>query len=209
MPLKFFHVNKFVVIVGILLLGFLVRFIIGYYSEDVVAHAEIEALNYAEKIMMDSINKDVIGNLEDSNMFIAEYKDNKLTRMYLDTYKLNYIRNQVSIYTDYSIKEINENDSIDTVAIPLGYFFGLKTLFDLELNIPISMEVIGNQRVDISYKNVSSGINTTIVEFFIEIAIDLRLTLPLKVINTCSVTKIPLAYEIINNDVPYFFSSST
>ena len=101
------------------------------------------------------------------------------------------------------------DDSIDTVAIPLGYFFGLKTLFDLELNIPISMEVIGNQRVDISYKNVSSGINTTIVEFFIEIAIDLRLTLPLKVINTCSVTKIPLAYEIINNDVPYFFSSST
>lgn len=208
MHLKFFHVNKLIIIIGILLIGFLVRFIIGYYSEDVISHAEIEALDCAEKIIMDSISNDVINNLDNTNMFTSEYNDGRLTRMYLDTYKINYIRNQVSIYTDKSIKKINSNESINKVSIPLGYFLGLKTLYDLDLQIPISMEVIGNQRVDIIYKSLTSGINTTIVEFFIEIAIDLRLTLPLKVINTTSITKIPLAYEIINNDVPYFFSSS-
>ncbi len=188
-------------------MGFLVRFIIGYYSEDVISHAEIEALNYAEEIIMDSISNDVINNLEDPNMFTSEYKDGKLIRMYLNTYKLNYIRNQVSKYTDSSIEKMNSNN-FNKVCVPLGYFFGLKTLFDLDLEIPISMEVIGNQRVDINYKSLTSGINTTIVEFFIEIAIDLRLTLPLKIINTSSVTKIPLAYEIINNDIPYFFTSN-
>ena len=65
MRLKSFRINKFMIL-GILLLGFLIRFIIGYYSESVISHAEIEALNYAEQIIMDSITKNVIVNLDNT-----------------------------------------------------------------------------------------------------------------------------------------------
>ena len=156
MHLKSFRINK-LVILGILFLGFLIRFIIGYYSESVISHAEIEALNYAEQIIMDSITKDVIANLDNTELFIPEYKDNKLIRMYLDTKKLNKIRNEVALYTDTVIEEINHSKNLNNVNVPLGYFFGLKTLLDLEINIPLSMEIIGNQNVQINYQNL--GLN--------------------------------------------------
>lgn len=205
MHLKSFRINK-LVILGILFLGFLIRFIIGYYSESVISHAEIEALNYAEQIIMDSITKDVIANLDNTELFIPEYKDNKLIRMYLDTKKLNKIRNEVALYTDTVIEEINHSKNLNNVNVPLGYFFGLKTLLDLEINIPLSMEIIGNQNVQINYQAISKGINTTIIEFFINISVDMKLALPLKIIELTSETNIPLAYEIINNDVPYFYN---
>ncbi len=205
MHLKSFRINK-LVILGILFLGFLIRFIIGYYSESVISHAEIEALNYAEQIIMDSITMDVIANLDNTELFIPEYKDNKLIRMYLDTKKLNKIRNEVALYTDTVIEEINHSKNLNNVNVPLGYFFGLKTLLDLEINIPLSMEIIGNQNVQINYQAISKGINTTIIEFFINISVDMKLALPLKIIELTSETNIPLAYEIINNDVPYFYN---
>lgn len=206
MRLKFFRINKFMIL-GILLLGFLIRFIIGYYSESVISHAEIEALNYAEQIIMDSITNNVIVNLDNTKLFISEYKDNKLVRMYLDTQKLNKIRNEVALYTDTIVEEINHSKDLNDVNVPLGYFFGLKKLLDLEVNIPISMEIIGNQNVEITYEAISKGINTTIIEFFINISVDMKLALPLKIIELTSETSIPLAYEIINNDVPYFYSN--
>lgn len=206
MRLKSFRINK-LIILGILISGFLIRFIIGYYSESVISHAKIEALNYAEQIIMDSISKDVIANLDNTELFISEYKNNKLVRMYLNTQKLNKIRNEVALYTDTIIEEINHSNGLNDVNIPLGYFFGLKTLFDLDVNIPISMEIIGNQNVEIAYQAISKGINTTIIEFFINISLDMKLALPLKIIDLVSETSIPLAYEIINNDVPYFYSN--
>lgn len=206
MRLKSFRINK-LIILGILISGFLIRFIIGYYSESVISHAKIEALNYAEQIIMDSISKDVIANLDNTELFISEYKNNKLVRMYLNTQKLNKIRNEVALYTDTIIEEINHSNGLNDVNIPLGYFFGLKTLFDLDVNIPISMEIIGNQNVEIAYQAISKGINTTIIEFFINISVDMKLALPLKIIDLVSETSIPLAYEIINNDVPYFYSN--
>lgn len=206
MRLKSFRINK-LIILGILISGFLIRFIIGYYSESVISHAKIEALNYAEQIIMDSISKDVIANLDNTELFISEYKNNKLVRMYLNTQKLNKIRNEVALYTDTIIEEINHSNGLNDVNIPLGYFFGLKTLFDLDVNIPISMEIIGNQNVEIAYQALSKGINTTIIEFFINISVDMKLALPLKIIDLVSETSIPLAYEIINNDVPYFYSN--
>lgn len=206
MRLKSFRINK-LIILGILISGFLIRFIIGYYSESVISHAKIEALNYAEQIIMDSISKDVIANLDNTELFISEYKNNKLVRMYLNTQKLNKIRNEVALYTDTIIEEINHSNGLNDVNIPLGYFFGLKTLFDLDVNIPISMEIIGNQNVEIAYQAISKGINTTIIEFFINISLDMKLALPLKIIDLVSETSIPLAYEIINNDVPYFYNN--
>lgn len=121
MHLKSFRINKFMIL-GILLLGFLIRFIIGYYSESVISHAEIEALNYAEQIIMDSITKNVIVNLDNTKLFISEYKDNRLVRMYLDTQKLNKIRNEVALYTDTIVEEINHSKDLNDVNVPLGYF---------------------------------------------------------------------------------------
>ena len=86
----------------------------------------------------------------------------------------------------------------------MGYFFGFRYLFVDKINVPLKIDVIGNQDVEISVDANDLGINSTMIEINLFVAIDIQVVIPFQENITRTEVTIPLAIEIMNNDVPYY-----
>lgn len=207
MALKSWLKNKFIWIFGgLALLGFLVwRVGSGYFSTAVDVYTVSKVRNYAEALIAESIEEGVLQELEDADLFIENYDSNgNVSYAYVNSLAINKIRNNMVLYTDKAIGKINAHTDFDKIEIPLGYFFGVRYFLADSIKIPIELEVIGNQDVELKMETVSKGINTTIVEIYLDISLEIQVVIPLQNKVTETSTRVPLAMEIMNNEIPYY-----
>ena len=183
----------------------LFRLTTGYFSQAVDIYTASKVRNYAEGLIAQCIEEELLKELEDTHLFVENIDSNgNISYAYIDSLKANRIRNKVVLYTDSAIGRINAHQDFDKIEIPLGYFFGIKYFLADGVKIPIELEVIGNQNIQLRTNTLSKGINTTIIEIYLDISIDIQVVIPFqsKITKTC--TKIPLAMEIMNNEIPYY-----
>ena len=98
----------------------------------------------------------------------------------------------------------DSSEDFDSIDIPMGYFFGFRYFFVDKIKVPLKIDVIGNQDVEISVDANDLGINTTMIEINLFVAIDIQVVIPFQENITRTEVTIPLAIEIMHNDVPYY-----
>jgi len=206
MRLKKYLFNRYVFILVILIFLFS-RFVSGYFSTAVDEYTTLTIKNFTERLVISSIELEMLEGIDDSDFLIEEYdSDGKISYAYLNTKKINKIRNDIADYMDIVLDDIMNNKELEIIKIPLGYFLGTKYLMDSSISVPLHIEVIGNQDVDIVKDSNAIGINTTILEIDLKITIDIVVVLPFQSKRIISEVKIPLAFEIMNNEIPYYLS---
>ena len=204
MGLKSYLRNKYIWVIG---LGAILIWMLssGYFSQAVEIYTDSKVRNYAEGLIAESIEERLLNELNDGNLFIENYDSNgNVSYAYIDSYKINKIRNDVILYTDEAINEINDHQDFGYIEVPLGYFFGIKYFLADGVRVPIDLEVIGNQDVELDMQTLSKGINTTIVQINLNIDIHIQVVIPFQSKITTTSTIIPLAIQIMNNDIPYY-----
>ncbi|MGM9970771.1 MAG: sporulation protein YunB [Anaeroplasma sp.] len=204
MLLKRFLFNKYFLFI-ILPIILLIAFIIRYFSSSVDNYISSNVKNYAEALVVRSIDSEIIDRIEDSDFLKEHYDSNGfVSYAYVDTKKMNEVRNNVSDYINAVMEDIALQEEITSVDIPLGYFLGTKYFLNNDLAIPIKLEILGDQDVDICKNTFSTGINTTIIEFYLAISISIKVVMPLKVKQMTIDIDIPLSMEVMNNEIPYY-----
>lgn len=202
--MKLYLRNKIVWILAISIF-LLYRAASGYFSKSIEIYTTSKVKNYAEGLIASCISDELFDELDGAKFFNEKYDSNgNISYAYIDSLKINKIRNDIIIYTDEAINLINEHSDFDKIEIPLGYLFGLKYFLADGIRIPISLEVIGNQDVELKMNTITEGINTTIIEVYLDISIDVQVVIPFQNKSTTTNTKIPLAIEVMNNEIPYY-----
>ena len=209
-PLKRFAWRISFIILFVLLIVYACRFSKSYFSEAIEVYTESLVIGYATEVIDDGIREGVVELLDGKSVLCESYDaTGKVTYAYLDVKTINYLRNNISRYIATCIDTINQGEKLKTVELPLGYFFGLHYFYSKGIRVPISLEVVGNQDVVIE-KNVKSyGLNTTVLEIDMIITLNIRSVIPFQANTVQTQISIPVALEILNNDIPYYLGNRT
>lgn len=204
MPLKFFLKNKYIWLAA-LVAAFLFRFSSGYFSESVRIYTDSKIKNYANEIINESIRREILTSTDFNDIFIENYDSSgKVSYAYLNANKLNQIKYKSTEYVQSAIDQINNASSFETIEIPLGYFFGSEYLLADGIKMPIKLKILGDEDIEIVSDITNKGINTTVIQMSLYIKINIQVVIPFQSQMVVSESKIPICFEIINNDVPYY-----
>ncbi len=188
-----------------LILGFLGKMTMGYFSEAVNTYAQSLILNYSRDVIDQGVTNAVISDLGGESLLKESYdQSGKVSYAYLDVRKINLIRTNTSKYVTDAIDIINQQENFQTIEIPLGYFFGRNYFLSNGIRIPIELEVVGNQQIDIQADVESYGLNTTILQINLYVCLEIQSVIPFQSQKIKTETWIPLSLEIMNNDIPYY-----
>jgi sporulation protein YunB len=204
MHLKFFLRNKYVWLAA-LVAAFLLKFSNGYFSESVRMYTDSKIKNFANEVINESIRRELLTTTDFSDILIENYDSNgKVSYAYLNSNKINLIKYKSTEYVQSAIDQINSANSFETIEIPLGYFFGSKYLLADGMKMPIKLKILGDEDIEIISDVSSKGINTTIIQMYLYIKINIQVVIPFQSQMVVSESKIPICFEILNNEVPYY-----
>ncbi len=203
--LKRFAWHASFLVLLVLLLVFAGKFSMSYFSESVGVYTESLIIAYATEVIDEGISEGVVDLLDGKSVLCESYDSaGKVTYAYLDVKTINHLRNNISRYLAKSIDKINQGEHFKTIELPLGYFFGLNYFYSKGIRIPIHLEVVGNQDVVIE-KNVESyGLNTTVFQMNMVVTLNIQCVIPFQTKTVQTKINVPIALEILNNDIPYF-----
>ena len=203
--LKDYLKNNSILFIFALIAGFIGRMSVGYFSDAVKTYSESVIINYSRNIIDQGVTNGVIDDLNGESLVREVYDSSgKVSYAYLDARKINIIRTNVSKYVTEAIYIINNQDTFNSIEIPLGYFFGRNYFLSNGIKVPVELEVIGNQSIEIQSNVMSYGLNTTILQINLYVKLDIKSVIPFQTAKIVTETIIPLSLEIMNNDIPYY-----
>ena len=162
----------------------------------------IETKKIVSKIIIDSINKEIINDIDSNNMFlIVKDSNDKIETIDIDSKYINYILNKVTTIIDENLNSLENKDSI--FKLPL---FNNNILSNIFPRIPVRIDIIGNTLCVINTNVESYGINNALFKVNIDITIDIRILLPFVSEITTISTNIPIVTKLITGEIPgYYF----
>ncbi len=176
-----------------------------YFSQAVSTYTKSLIIAYANEVIDQGVTEGVLELLDGKNILNEVYDSNgKVSYAYLDAQTINYLRNNISRYVANCIDVINRGEKFKSIELPLGYFFGRNYFLSNGIKIPVDLEVIGHQDIQIEKVVESYGLNTTILQLNLIITLNVRTVIPLQSDVIESRSSIPIALEILNNDIPYY-----
>ena len=188
-----------------LILGVLGKMSMGYFSDAVNTYTESLIINFSRDVIDQGVTNAVINDLKGESLLKESYDSyGKVSYAYLDAQKINMIRTNTSKYIMEVVDVINKQDNFKSIEIPLGYFFGRNYFLSNGIRIPVHLEVIGNQKIDIKSNIESYGLNTTILQIDLYVCLEIQSVIPFQSNKIVTETLIPLSLESMNNDIPYY-----
>lgn len=188
-----------------LLIGLGGKFSMNYFSQAVNAYTESLIISYTRQVVDQGVTEGVVELLDGKSIIHEVYDTNgKVSYAYLDAKTVNYLRNNISKYLTECIETINQGEQFHSIELPLGYFFSRNYFLSNGVKVPIALEVIGHQEVQIEKQVESYGLNTTILQLNLNVALTIRSIIPFQTDVVESECSIPIALEILNNDIPYY-----
>ena len=188
-----------------LILGVLGKMSMGYFSDAVNTYTESLIINFSRDVIDQGVTNAVINDLKGESLLKESYDSyGKVSYAYLDAQKINMIRTNTSKYIMEVVDVINKQDNFKSIEIPLGYFFGRNYFLSNGIRIPVHLEVIGNQKIDIKSNIESYGLNTTLLQIDLYVCLEIQSVIPFQSNKIVTETLIPLSLEIMNNDIPYY-----
>ncbi len=188
-----------------LVVGFVGKFSMSYFSSAVSAYTRSLIISYANEVVDHGVTEGVVELLDGKNVLNETYDaSGKVSYAYLDVKTINYVRNNISRYVANCIDTINQGEKFKSIELPLGYFFGRNYFLSNGIKVPIDLEVVGHQEVEIEKKVESYGLNTTILQINLIVTLNIRTVIPFQADTIEAKCSIPIALEILNNDIPYY-----
>ena len=176
-----------------------------YFSQAVSTYTKSLIISYANEVIDQGVTEGVVELLDGKSILNEVYDSNgKVSYAYLDAQTINYLRNNISRYVANCIDVINNGEKFKSIELPLGYFFGRNYFLSNGIKIPVDLEVIGHQDIQIEKVVESYGLNTTILQLNLIITLNVRTVIPFQSDVIESRSSIPIALEILNNDIPYY-----
>lgn len=200
------YLKKSSLLLGLaVIIGFACKFSMSYFSSAITTYTESLIISYAKEVVDQGVTEGVVELLDGKNLINEVYDTNgKVSYAYLDAKTINYLRYNISRYIASCIDVINQGEKFDSIELPLGYFFGRNYFLANGIKVPIDLEVIGHQDIEIEKKVETYGLNTTILQINLIVVLNIRTVIPFQANTVVSRSSIPIALEILNNDIPYY-----
>ncbi len=183
---------------------------IGYFGDAIKLYTIQVSNEYASEIIEDVLKSDLLEVIEEGSMMSQILNsEGDVVYSYLDTYKVNKIRGMAQNKIIDAIHTIENQKGFQKVDIPFGYFFSRNMFLSDGIKVPINLDVVGSHSVDISVLATPYGINSSVVEIFLDVTINVQITIPFQEEAIVCKQSIPLSVEIINSDVPEYYFNKT
>ncbi|MDQ0219666.1 sporulation protein YunB [Peribacillus cavernae] len=91
--------------------------------------------------------------------------------------------------------------------VPLGQATNMALLGNLGPKIPVKFEALGDAKATIKWNSVPSGINNTVVDFYIHVKVNVQIIIPFATEVTTVEHDIPLGWALIPGEVPQYFNN--
>lgn len=162
--------------------------------------AETRARQFAAQAINDAIAKKISESV-DINELIVKHKNadetafsfnpqvynkvisdaSKRVQNYLDLVEAGQLEQLENFKNDINIdKENTKNSNGIVYHIPLGMASGMTLFSNLGPDIPVRLQILGDVTSNVETKIISSGINNTYLEVYINVKVHMNIIIPLK-----------------------------
>ena len=198
--------KKINVVILLILLIIVTLFLVFRYlnkksKELFMDYSIIETKRIISKLIIDSINNEVLDNMDINDLFIIlKNKDDKIESIDINPKYINHILNNTTTILDNNLSKLEKEKSI--FLLPL---FNNNILSNIFPKVPVRINVIGNTLCFINTKVESYGINNALFKVEIEIKVDVRILLPF-VSDVASIsTSTPIIIKLIEGEIPGYY----
>lgn len=216
-----------IVIIGIICAFFLIRYFSKNISPFFLTYAEDEVRRFANLVINESINNEIIDEFDDNKIFeVVKNSNDEIQLISYNAKNVNILLNNFAMIIqdnlkalemgeyynlENSSKYLNEYDSEllnqgIICEIPFGAFLGNSLISNIGPKIPVKFNLLGDVNTDIRTNVKEYGINNALLEVSIEITVNFRVNLPF-ISNTITVNNIiPISMKIIQGSIPNFYT---
>ena len=197
-----FNTIIIVIILIIIALGISFNYINKKSKTIFMKYSEIETKKIISKIITDSINNEVLNDIELNNLFIILKNSNdKIESIDLNSKYINYILNSATTILDKNLNELESKERVFEMPI-----FSNGVLSNIFPKIPVKLNIIGNTLCIVSTNVESYGMNNALFKVNLDISIDIRILMPFVSQVTSVSTSMPIVIKLIEGDIPgYYF----
>lgn len=195
----------------ILFIAFIFRLSVGYFGEAVGLYIKQIALEYSSNTLEEVMKDDILG-MVNGESFMTQILNNEgdVVYSYVDAYKVNKVKNEASSRISEVINKIDSHEDFQMIELPLGYFFSKNIFLSNGIKVPIKLDVVGSHNIDLLVEAKPYGINSSIVLIYLDVSIEVQVTIPFQGDAIECKQTIPLSIEIINSDIPeYYYNGAT
>ena len=214
--------NKILVI--ILIIVILTIIFINYLNKKIMPKVMAYAIINTEKlgtfIINDAVSKNVLDNLNTTNLFIISKNNNdEVISIDFNTIIVNKILTTATNQIEKNLTYL-EKDKLDSIMslnnielskngifflIPSGVAINPNYLANLGPKIPVKIEFSGSVVSNISTNVINYGINNALFEVYLNISVTLKVIMPFISKDIIVKTKVPLIMKMINGKVPEYY----
>ena len=161
----------------------------------------IQTKKVVSKIIIDSINNDVLNSIDTNNLFIVlKNTNNKIESIDINSKYINSILNNSSKLLDNNLNKLEKEKAV--FYLPL---FNNSILSNIFPKVPVKINTIGSTLCVIDTKVESYGMNNALFKVSLDIKVDVRILLPFVSDITTIDTSIPIVIKLIEGDIPNYF----
>lgn len=194
-------VTKYIVFIFIgVILGFI--YINKNITPYLISNSEIICSERINKIVNDVVKEEITKGYSINKLFIITYENNDVSEVDFDTLVVNRFLTNVT-------SNIRDNKYLnDMVYIRMGILSTNTILANMGPKVPLKLKIIDTINSNIRNNITNFGINSALLETYLDINIKLKVVLPF----TSEVKDIklsyPIAIKIINGSTPKYFSGT-
>ena len=192
-----------------------------------MTYAEKKSKSVATSIITQSVNNDVLKNMDKNQLFI-ETKDKNGNIVSTDFNSivinklLNDISNSVELYLDgletgninlsknlkekYGIK--NKKNGV-VYEIPSGVITNNAILSNLGPKVPVKLNLNGDVLTNIKTEVTNYGINNALVKVSVSVKVYMQVIIPLKTKEIVVESDVPIVMRLIKGEVPSYYPYGT
>ena len=197
--------NVFIILIILILITLYIsfKFLNKKSKELFMEYSVIETRKIVSKVVTDSINNELLTNIDNNSFFIINRNSNdKIESIDINSKYINTILSNSNKLLDNNLSKLEQEKYI--FLLPL---FNNKILSNIFPKIPIRIEIIGSTLCIINTKIESYGINNALFKVDLEISVDVRILLPFVSEITNINVAIPLVIKLIEGDIPNYLYS--
>lgn len=182
----------------------LIIFIDGYFSERVDVYIKMKASLYSSSIIEKAINEEVVPHLDSEKLLKIIYNGEKVESVYINTNQVNELLALVNASLQKTITAFPKDD----LALPMGLILSDTLFSDFGPNLYVDIYPVGTIATDIVSTTEEYGINSSILKVSIKTTVKFMAMVPLNKEEITVVNNIPLVIQVINGEVPRYYSNS-
>lgn len=176
-----------------------------YFSKKADLYLTQEVTTIISDVIGDALSDNVIFKKTNELLKCKYNNENLISSIYIDSNVVNELLSNSNQIISKLLKESSIEKSIQDIKLPLGMLVSKSLFTTLGPDINIEVLPITSYKTDIITTLKSYGINNSIFEVYLKIIVNVETIIPLKQTQINYETKILLASQIVQGEVPYYY----